>query len=66
VGLDVHRISGSFVWFAIIAVSSANVLRTVVEVCGISTVYSVYIKGPKMLPCGTSDCIMTGDELTLF
>jgi hypothetical protein len=40
-----------FEWVAIIAVSSANVLRRVVEVCGISAVYSVYRKGPRMLPC---------------
>jgi hypothetical protein len=31
-----------FEWVAIIAVSSANVLRMVVEVCGISGVYIVY------------------------
>jgi hypothetical protein len=36
-----------FEWVAIIAVSSANVLRRVVEVCGISAVYSVYRKGPR-------------------
>jgi hypothetical protein len=34
-------------------VSSANVLRRVVEVCGISAVYSVYRKGPRMLPSVT-------------
>ena len=55
-----------FEWVAIIAVSSANVLRTVVEVCGISAVYSVYWKGPRMLPCGTPECILTGEELTLL
>jgi hypothetical protein len=55
-----------FEWVAIIAVSSANVLRIVVEVCGMSTVYSVYRKGPRMLPCGTPGCIVTGDELTLL
>ena len=38
-------------WVAIIAVSSANVLRMVLEVCGISAVYSVYRKGPRILPC---------------
>ena len=39
-----------FEWVAIIAVSSANVLRMVLEVCGMSAVYSVYRKGPRMLP----------------
>ena len=39
-----------FEWVAIIAVSSANVLRTVLEVCGMSAVYSVYRKGLRMLP----------------
>jgi hypothetical protein len=52
-----------FVWVAIIAVSSANVLRIILGVCGISAVYSVYKKGPKMLPCGTPECILTGEEL---
>jgi hypothetical protein len=55
-----------FEWVAIISVSSENVLRRVVEVCGISAVYSVYRKGPRMLPCGTPDYIMTGDELALL
>jgi hypothetical protein len=55
-----------FEWVAIIAVSSANVLRTVVDVCGMSAVYSVYRKGPRMLPCGTPECIMIGDEVTLL
>jgi hypothetical protein len=40
-----------FVWVAIIAVSSANELRIVLGVRGISAVYSVYKKGPRMLPC---------------
>jgi hypothetical protein len=40
-----------FVWVAIIAVSSANVLRIVLGVCGIFAVYRVYKKGPRMLPC---------------
>jgi hypothetical protein len=55
-----------FEWVAIIIVSSANVLRRVVDVCGISAVYSVYRKGPRMVPCGTPNCIMTGDELALL
>jgi hypothetical protein len=55
-----------FEWVAIIAVSSVNVLRRVVEVCGISAVYSVYRKGHRMLPCGTPNCIMTGDELAML
>jgi hypothetical protein len=38
-----------FEWVAIIAVSSANVLRRVVEVCGISAVYNVYRMGPRIL-----------------
>jgi hypothetical protein len=55
-----------FEWVAIIAVSSANVLRMVVEVCGMSAIYSVYRKGPRMFPCGTPEYIMTRDELTLL
>jgi hypothetical protein len=55
-----------FVWVAIIAVSSANMPRTVLGVCGISAVYSVYRKGPRMLPCGTPECILTGEEFTLL
>jgi hypothetical protein len=55
-----------FVWVAIIAVSSANVLRIVLGVCGISAVYSVYKNGPRMLPCGTRECVLTGEELTLL
>jgi hypothetical protein len=55
-----------FEWVAIIAGSSANVLRVVVEVCGMSAVYSVYRKGPRILPCGTPECIVTRNELTLL
>jgi hypothetical protein len=55
-----------FVRVAVIAVLSANVLRMVVGVCGMSTVYSVYRKGPRILPCGTPECILTGEELTLL
>jgi hypothetical protein len=39
-----------FEWIAIIAVSSANVLRMVVEVCGISAVYSVIETSPGCSP----------------
>jgi hypothetical protein len=53
-----------FVWVAIIAVSSAKVLRIVLVVCGISAVYSVYKKGPRMLPCGNPECILTGEDLS--
>ena len=55
-----------FVWVAIIAVSSANVLRTIVGVCGISAIYSVYRKGPRMLPCGAPEFILIREELTLL
>ena len=39
-----------FEWVVIIAMSSANVLRMVLEVCRMSAVYSVYRNGPRMLP----------------
>jgi hypothetical protein len=55
-----------FEWVAIISVSSAKVLRMVVDVWGISAVYNVYRRGPRMLPCGTPECIIIGDELTLL
>ena len=38
-----------FQWVAIIAVSSAKMLRTVLEVCGKSALFSVNRTGPRMI-----------------
>ena len=48
------------------AVSSAKVLRIVLSDCGRSAVYSVYSRGPRMLPWGTPESIgRTVDVLLL-
>jgi len=49
-----------------IAVSSAYVLRIVLEVSGMSAVYNVYRNGPRILPWGTPDHIRTGGEVELL
>jgi hypothetical protein len=49
-----------------IAVSSAYVIRTVLVVSGMSAVYNVYRKGPRILPWGTPERISTGGEVALL
>ena len=46
------------VWLVVnMTVSSAKLLRIVLSDCGISAVYNVYNKGPRILPSGTPDSI---------
>jgi len=48
------------------AVSSANVLSSVLLDVGRSAVYSVYNNGPRMLPWGTPESIEKWDEVSLL
>jgi len=48
------------------AVSSANVLSSVLLDGGRSAVYSVYNNGPRMLPWGTPESIGKRDDVSLL